>query len=108
LVRRAGLHPVLFGIPFCHLSPNPLAPVSSAAGDFNGDGILDLLLGGSGISEAGNGENSGQLLGHGDGTFTPGPSVSTNGFVAVGDFNGDGKLDIAFTDPRANTVTPAP
>jgi len=82
-----------------------VSAISSAAGDFNGDGILDLLFGGSGISEAANGGNSSLLLGHGDGTFTPGPSLITNGFVAVGDFNGDGKLDIAFTDPRANTVT---
>ena len=82
-----------------------ISAISSAAGDFNGDGMLDLLLGGSGISEAGNGGNSSLLLGHGDGTFTPGPSVATDGFVAVGDFNGDGKLDLAFTDPQANTVT---
>jgi FG-GAP-like repeat/Putative Ig domain len=82
-----------------------ISAISSAVGDFNGDGILDLVLGGSSISEAGNGGNGSLLLGHGDGTFTPGPSVVTNGFLAVGDFNGDGKLDIAVTDPRHNTVT---
>ena len=78
---------------------------SSAAGDFNGDGILDLVLGGSGISEAGNGGISSVVLGHGDGTFTQGPSLSANGFVAVGDFNGDGNLDIAVADPQHNTLT---
>lgn len=78
---------------------------SSAAGDFSGDGILDLVLGGSGISEAGNGGSSSVLLGRGDGTFTQGPSLTANGFVAVGDFNGDGKLDFAVADPQHNTVT---
>jgi len=78
---------------------------SSAAGDFNGDGILDLVLGGSGISEAGNGGRSSALLGRGDGTFTLAPpSLTANGFVAVGDFNGDGKLDLAVTDPLQNTL----
>ena len=78
---------------------------SSAAGDFNGDGILDLVLGGSGISELGNGGRSSVLLGSGDGTFTLGFSPTANGFVAVGDFNADGKLDIAFAAPQNNNVT---
>jgi hypothetical protein len=78
---------------------------SSAAGDFNGDGILDVVLGGSGISEAGNGGIGSVLLGRGDGTFTVGPFLAANGFVAVGDFNGDGKFDLAVTNPQHNTVT---
>ena len=82
-----------------------ISAISSATGDFNGDGILDLVLGGSSIQEAGNGGNGTLLLGHGDGTFTPGPFVVTNGFIAVADFNGDGKLDLAVTDPKHNAVT---
>jgi FG-GAP-like repeat/Putative Ig domain len=78
---------------------------SSAAGDFNGDGILDVVLGGSGISGAGNGGISSLLLGRGDGTFTQGPSLTANGFLAVGDFNGDGQLDLAVTEAQHNTVT---
>jgi hypothetical protein len=68
-------------------------PGAIAAGDFNGDGKLDfVMVGGS----------PGQIvtfLGHGDGTFTPGPPQPfSNTFPAeallVGDFNGDGKLDV--------------
>jgi hypothetical protein len=82
-----------------------ISAISSAAGDFNGDGILDLVLGGSGISEAGNGGSSSLLLGRGDGTFTQGPSIAANGFLAVGDFNGDGKPDLAVAETQHHTVT---
>jgi FG-GAP-like repeat/Putative Ig domain/FG-GAP repeat len=61
---------------------------SLGAGDFNGDGKLDLVIDGGGI-----------LLGNGDGTFTPGNGVSTGVFGTVGDFNGDGKLDLAVSGP---------
>jgi FG-GAP-like repeat len=58
-------------------------------GDFNGDGIPDLALVGSPVYI---------LLGKGDGTFGPplyNSSALYAGFgVAVGDFNGDGKLDV--------------
>jgi hypothetical protein len=61
-----------------------------AAADMNGDGIGDLVTGGTG----------GQirtLLGNGNGTFTPaGPAQSAGGYpwgVALGDLNGDAVLD---------------
>ena len=41
------------------------------------------------------------LLGNGDGTFQPPANVGgfiTPTWIAVGDFNGDGKLDLAVTD----------
>jgi hypothetical protein len=62
---------------------------SMVVGDFNGDGIPDLALTGSPVYI---------LLGKGDGTFQPpifNGSVLFAGFgVAVGDINGDGKLDV--------------
>ena len=58
------------------------------AGDFNGDGKLDVAATTAvGISV---------LLGNGDGTFKA-PRVSTgptHGFLAVGDLNKDGKMDL--------------
>ena len=48
------------------------------------------------------------LLGKGDGTFTAAPSPATgkspNGIV-VGDFNGDGKLDLAVANEGSNSLT---
>ncbi|MHB1960166.1 MAG: FG-GAP repeat domain-containing protein [Acidobacteriaceae bacterium] len=49
------------------------------------------------------------LLGNGDGTFTTAPSPAATGNVpssiAVGDFNGDKKLDLAVVNYGDNTVT---
>jgi hypothetical protein len=52
------------------------------------------------------------LLGNGDGTFQAARSFNTgDGYplsLAVGDFNGDGHLDIAFANEFANTRLPNP
>jgi hypothetical protein len=68
-------------------------PVSIVAADFDHDGNLDLAVANS-LSPY-----LTILLGNGDGTFRPGPqnpplSVWPT-FVTVGDFNGDGKPDLA-------------
>src|SRR5262245_44586990 len=77
-------------------------PVSLAVGDFDGDHILDLAtIGGydySGEVSVLLGNNNG--AGAGTGSFGAPTSVgigSTPTSVAVGDFNGDGKLDLGVT-----------
>jgi hypothetical protein len=74
------------------------APSGVKTGDFNGDGNLDLAY------VNGRGNSAGILLGHGDGVFHSGPNSprATDGTlsmdVGVGDFNGDGHLDLVATD----------
>jgi hypothetical protein len=73
-----------------------LGYLTAAVGDFNGDGKLDV------VSIQGGVWNLNVALGNGDGTFQY-PIVSNYSFgsnnapyaVTVGDFNGDGKLDLA-------------
>jgi hypothetical protein len=72
-------------------------PVSVAVGDFNGDGIQDLAIADAG-NASGGGVGVSVFLGNGDGSFQfagafdAGSSPSS---LAVGDFNGDGLLDLA-------------
>ena len=71
------------------------SPSSIAVGDFNGDGIPDLVA-------ANYGEDTVTvLLGIGDGTFAVQTAIAVGSLpaaVAVGDFNNDGILDIAVAD----------
>ncbi|MGC2559215.1 MAG: FG-GAP-like repeat-containing protein, partial [Terriglobales bacterium] len=72
-------------------------PVELVAGDFNGDGILDLAV--TDGPDCGCAYMS-VLLGNGDGTFQ-GPlttSIPGAGSIVAGDFNQDGKLDVAIDD----------
>jgi len=72
-----------FQVPLKVLSTNDTVSGPLSAGDFNGDGKLDLVAGNQ------------LFYGNGDGTFaavgTPSNSLDA---VLAGDFNGDGKLDL--------------
>ncbi len=79
-------------------------PAAVAQGDFNGDGIADLVV----ANQAAN--TISIFIGNGSGGFAP-ASVAT---IAVGqtpssvlalDFNGDGKVDLAVTNSGSGTVT---
>jgi hypothetical protein len=81
------------------------APTDLAAGDFNGDGRLDLLA-----AVPGNlGQNPGGLslfLGNGDGTFQPAAKVPAGNIpssLAVADFNRDKKTDVAVSNRQLVT-----
>jgi len=72
------------------------APASVAAGDFNGDGKPDLVTASTGTPGI-----VSILIGKGDGTFQPAvtypmlPGLALGPAIAVADFNGDGKADLA-------------
>jgi hypothetical protein len=75
-----------------------------ATADFNGDGIPDLA-GALWIQD-----EVFFLLGNGDGTFRPGPTITLSDSpqgLAVGDFNHDGKMDVAVSG-YAGTVSVLP
>src|ERR1041385_3725744 len=77
-------------------SPAKISPVTGAsdfaAGDFNHDGLLDVVTVNSSTNQVA------VLLGNGDGTFRPGGVQTIAGAsglsrLVVGDFNRDGNLD---------------
>jgi hypothetical protein len=89
----AGAGSGAFAAPISQTIPESLGQVFAA--DVNGNGKLDLVIGGS---------NSAQntvitiLLGNGDGTFKQGTNVRVSGsaeFITMADFNGDHIPDIA-------------
>jgi FG-GAP-like repeat/Abnormal spindle-like microcephaly-assoc'd, ASPM-SPD-2-Hydin len=83
--------------------PTILVPSVVAAGDFNNDRNLDLVVAGTQQTSSGSTfPVLTTLVGNGDGTFQDNPNINqvlTNSVqsLAAGDFNGDGSLDIAAT-----------
>jgi hypothetical protein len=82
------------------LFPN-LSTGQLLVGDFNGDGFPDLFFT-CGTSA------TGVMLGNGDGTFAAPvliPGLSTVTGISLGDFDHDGKLDLAFIAAVPNSQT---
>jgi hypothetical protein len=95
--------------------PSPTAVIT---GDFNNDGILDLAVTNANcayqevgmalsdlICDAG---TVSILLGNGDGSFQPHIDYATGknpSALAAGDFNGDGKLDLAIVNSQDGSVS---
>ncbi len=86
------------------VTPSVLSIVTA---DFNGDGKLDLAVSSEGLTSS----TVSVLLGNGDGTFQPAVSFPVNQrpsnlarlLLLVGDFNGDGKLDLVISSPGGTT-----
>jgi len=87
-------------------TPVPGAYYGIAVADLNGDGNPDVVTGDSTGSSP---RNVNVLLGKGDGTFAAPVRYSTGGSgegqIALGDFNGDGKLDIAVVNQADSTIS---
>ena len=86
-----------------HYSPSGPGASLVNVGDFNNDGIPDIVTGNNGGSS---GYGVSVQLGNGDGRFqTPKNSALGIGTfdMAVGDFNGDGKLDVALAGYVSST-----
>ena len=79
-------------------------PISIATGDWNGDGYADLVVANN------NSNNVTVLLGNGSGGFSQAAgspiAVGTKpSFIAIGDWNGDRKIDLAVANASSNTIT---
>ena len=86
-----------FATPVSHGVTGQLERIQTA--DVNHDGKSDLLL--DVTTDGGTTYDVRVLFGNGDGTFSAGPTTyNTNAGsgILVGDFNGDGKVDIAATN----------
>jgi hypothetical protein len=90
--------------------PYRVDPVSLALGDVNGDGKLDIVRANGGGYSTGTPNSISVLLGWGDGAFAPNtdyPTSSSAEAVALGDLNGDGKLDVVAASHGGASVTPS-
>jgi hypothetical protein len=89
--------------------PGPGSAISVVTADFNKDGKLDLAVSGVAASSS----VVQVLLGNGDGTFRAAITTAINATafvnetvfdIAVGDFNGDGKADLAAANVYGTVV----
>ena len=94
-----------FGTPVPINTNKPKNTVATA--DFNGDGKLDLVTSNDEVTD-----NISVFLGDGKGNFNSPVNLSAgnllgkeNHFVVTGDFNGDGKLDLAASNDFSKNVS---
>ncbi|CAF4606681.1 unnamed protein product [Rotaria socialis] len=78
-------------------------PACITVGDFNGDNQLDFAVSNHNLNDVG------IFLGYGNGSFAPITTYSTGHgssprFLDTGDFNNDGKLDIAVANYGTNNI----
>jgi hypothetical protein len=103
---------------FRAVQTNATAGGAVAVGDFNRDGKLDVIAVNNPYS-FGNSITLSLLRGNGDGTFASPQTIFSYtsyayyvgvlfGTATVADFNGDGKLDLAFTSQEFAEVTGGP
>ncbi len=99
-VRSACAQGYMFGRANFPVGSTGPGPASVAAGDFNGDGMVDLAI----VQSSRN--SVAILLGKADGALSPTvfyPTGAQPVAVAVGDFNGDGRQDLAIANQNCAT-----
>jgi Bacterial Ig-like domain/FG-GAP-like repeat len=92
-----------FGTP-ARYPTNQFGPRGVALGDFNGDGRMDVVTANDYTKDG----SISILLGNGDGTLQASQTIAVGAstdWVAVDDFNGDGKSDVAVTKYFDSDVT---
>src|SRR5260370_5356871 len=79
-------------------------PLSIAVGDFNADGVVDLVV----ANSSGIPNDVSVLLGRGDGSFKASLNFPAGSFpvaVAVCDFDGHGRLELAVANLESSKVS---
>src|SRR2546428_5835534 len=83
-------------------------PGQLVVGDFNGDGKQDLAVVDEGLPDSADHGEISVLLGLGDGSFAPQTRLAVGDGprgITVGDFNGDGRQDLAAVNVRSTSDT---